>query len=640
MSKEDLSKKIAALEEENRKLQAEVDKARLSERRFLDALKLSPMALCHHDTDLHYTWLYNGHMGFVQDDVIGMTDWDILGKDLADRMGVVKRRVLETGIGERVEMPTVSGDENSEYFDLVVEPMKDEETNEVIGLSCSGIDVTQDRRRREAYKASEENLRFIFNASPIPIVVTHLVDGHPLFFNMAADDFFNLRDCRDVFGWLNVKEEVGRHFGRGEAVTDHKFRFINEDAEVMYMTLSCTKIFYDGETAVLSTFHDLTKEAKHQKHLEEAKEKAELASIAKSQFLASASHDLRQPLHAMGLLLSVLEQYIDDDNGIKVLDRITGSLGAMNELFAGILDISKLDANAVPVKFEPVNVRDVFETLEREFSTISQSKGLELKFVQTSSYVETDLVQFERVLRNLISNAIRYTENGKILVGVRRHGRQLEFFVCDTGIGIDLQHQAIIFHEFRQVGNPERDRRKGLGLGLAICDRICGLLNTAINLSSELGKGSIFSFALPIVKMEDEKMLMAASGDVSALEGRRILFIEDELDVQIATKYMLEAWDCIPMVASSIEEALEACANAPKRPDAIVADYRLREEETGLDAIMELRTALEFNVPAVVLSGDTAPDLIRKLERYGLSLLNKPLMPKELRETLSNMLTD
>lgn len=641
----DQHKKINELEEEVHRLKEELSKAHLSEKRFLDALRLSPMALCHHDSELKYSWLYNPHMGFVQDDVIGKTDWDILDQDLADRMGEIKRRVLQTGKGERVEMPTVSGDENSEYFDLVVEPLLDEESGAIVGLSCSGIDVTEDRRRREAYKASEENLRFIFNASPMPIVVTYLGDGRPLFFNKAADDVFHLRNWNSIglsskglLESLDIQHIVDRSFAKGESVQDYKFQYNDERGNTRYMSVSATKIFYDGETAILSTFHDLTKEAEYQMHLEEAKEKAELASVAKSQFLASASHDLRQPLHAMGLLLSVLEQYISDEGGKKVLDRITSSLEAMNELFSGILDISKLDANVVPVNFTPVSVGDVFRTLEREFVPIAEEKGLEIRFIPSSAYVDTDATQFERMLRNLISNAIRYTDTGRILVGARKKGERLALYVIDTGVGIAKEDQKAIFQEFRQVGNPERDRRKGLGLGLAICERVANLLGTDIALHSRLGHGSNFSFDLRRLHVEMQKEKKDICPDCQSLEGRRVLFIEDEVDVQVATKYMLESWGCIPLEAGSIEEARAIFRDGTPPPDVIVADYRLRDQETGLQAILSIRTDLHKNIPAIVLSGDTGAELIQELERHGLKLLNKPLMPQTLRDSLSELI--
>lgn len=620
----------SALKEENRKLRAELEQARLSEKRFLDALRLSPMALCHHDRDLRYTWLYNGHMGFVQDDVIGLTDWDILDQDLADRMGVIKQRVLDTGIGERVEMPTVSGDENSEYFDLVVEPLKDRDSGDVVGLSCSGIDVTEDRRRREAYKAAEENLRFIFNASPMPIVVTRQEDGSPLFFNHSAEKIFNLNQDENVFDLLGVRADVDGHFAQNHDIDHHKLTYENEDGATFYLSMSCTRIFYDGEAAVLASFQDLTSEVQYQKRLEEAKERAELANLAKSQFLASASHDLRQPLHAMGLLLNVLENYISNDAGVAVLKRVTTSLEAMNDLFSGILDISKLDANAVPVKLEPVDVAACFEMLKQEFMPLAQKKGLGLIFVNSTTHIATDRVQFERILRNLISNAIRYTQSGRILIGARRQGQRLRFYVCDNGVGIAPTDQELIFQEFRQIGNPERDRRKGLGLGLAICDRLSRLLDTEIEVKSKLGQGSVFSFDQPLTQIETGVKDVSHHDDKAALVGKCIMFVEDEIDVQVATRYMLETWDCEPWIVGSVKEARDLCETHGRAPDFLVADYRLRKDETGLQAIQAVREWAQTPVPALILSGETAPELIQHLESQKLPFLNKPIMPREL----------
>ncbi|WP_417841743.1 ATP-binding protein [Terasakiella sp.] len=641
MTLPDQNNRLAALEAENKQLKEEVERVRLSERRFLDALRLSPMAMCHHDRDLRYTWLYNGHMGFVQDDVIGLTDWDILDKDLADRMGTIKRRVLETGRGERVEMPTVAGDENSEYFDLVVEPLKDEATGDIVGLSCSGIDVTQDRRRREAYKASEENLRFIFNASPMPIVVVEQHDDRVLFFNRAAQAVFNLENNQKIFDELDLPADVRQNLIDQQGIEDYKLSFSNPARETLVLTLSCTPIFYDGLSAFLCTFHNLTKEVHYQRQLEEAKEKAELASLAKSQFLAAASHDLRQPLHAIGLLLGVLEQHIPGPEGLQVLERVMTSLETMNELFSGILDISKLDANAVPVRLEPVNVARCFEVLEDEFAPIAARKGLQLVFVKSSLWILSDPLQFDRILRNLIANAVRYTQSGRILVGARRKGERLRICVLDTGIGIEEKDYEIIFQEFRQLGNRERDRRKGLGLGLAICERVAKLLKTKIQLTSVLGKGSMFSFDVETCEVDESERANSSRAGGSVLQGKRILFIEDEIDVQTATKYMLEAWGCVTLLAATEQEALEFCKQVDQRLpfDAIVADYRLRGEETGLDVILSLRRKLGVNTPSIVLSGETAASLIRKLEMQNVPLLTKPVMPADLREALSNLVT-
>lgn len=625
-------RRIEDLEAEVQRLKAELNKSHLSEQRFLDALRLSPMALCHHDRDLRYTWLYNGHMGFVQDDVIGKTDWDILGADLADRMGVIKRRVLETGVGERVEMPTVSGDENSEYFDLVVEPLKHEATGEVIGLFCSGIDVTDDRRRREAYKASEENLKFIFNASLMPIVVTHQETGQPLFYNKAAEDLFDLGTVADInfFEKLALNDLLTKGLDHDHPLQDHMFEYCRAEGTKLYLTISATCIFYDGEAAILSTFHDLTREAVYQQQLEKAKEQAELASQAKSQFLASASHDLRQPLHAMGLLLSVLSDYVAGEQGHKVLEHITTSLESMNELFAGILDISKLDANAVQMNIKSVSVQMIFDKLKTDFIALAQDQGVGIRFVDTSLFVKSDPLQLERILRNLISNALRYTLEGRILIGCRRRGDTVEFCVLDTGIGIAEEDIPFIFQEFRQLDNPERDRRKGMGLGLAICERLANLLHTTVQVQSEKGRGSYFSFVQPQHDAEIAPKIVETVRELKSLKGCHILFVEDVLDVQTATEYLLESWGCTPMIVPTLKAAQASLRQSGIIPDAIIADYRLRDGENGADVIQALRDEFGQAIPAAIVSGNAAPDLLAQMRAKGLDLLRKPIMSMSL----------
>ena len=646
MSVDRLSKEIARLKKKNRELEEQLQDAKLSEKRFLDALRLSPMALCHHDRNLRYEWLYNGHMGFVQNEVIGKTDWDILDQDLADRMGAVKQRVLDTGIGERVEMPTVAGDENSEYFDLVVEPLRDEVSGDIVGLSCSGIDVTEDRRRREAYKASEQNLQFIFNASPMPILVTHLETGAPLFFNSAANDLFDLKNwCEGSEGGFGILEGLGVNdriqaaFQDNLPVQDFAFEFKLTSDEVRHLAISATPIFYDGDSAILSTFHDFTDEENSRRRLKEAKEKAERANAAKSQFLASASHDLRQPLHAMGLLLSVLKNYIQDERGLEVFKRVTLSLESMNDLFAGILDISKLDANAVPLQFSSVDVAKVFKSLETDFKAMAEETGINLRIVPCHLFVQTDAVQFERMLRNLLSNAIRYTKQGRVLLGCRRKGSDLAFYVCDTGIGVSQADQEVIFQEFRQVGNRERDRRKGLGLGLAICERISELLHTRIELQSEVDKGSVFSFKLPQADTSAKAQEEQFNEDLALLKGRHVLFIDDEADVRIATKYMLEAWGCVVLLAGSLAEAREVLSTIKCSPDVIVADYRLCAGENGIDAILSIRKQLNKNIPAFLVSGETSSGLIQEVSAFGLPLLNKPLMAHVFCKTMIHLIS-
>lgn len=636
---------VESLKAEIERLKDELEKSKLSEKRFLDALRVSPMALCHHDTELRYTWLYNPHMGFVQEDVIGKTDWDILDHELADRMGAVKRRVLETGIGERVEMPSVANDPTAEFFDLAVQPLVDENSGNIIGLSCTGIDVTQDRLIREAYKVSEENLRFIINASPMPILVSHIKTGRPLFFNKAANDAFGLSNWgieashnQGVLNWLGIGDQLDTCIYLDQTILEEKFEYVMPGQEQQYLTFSACKIVYDGDSALLTTFHDLTEETKYRKKLEEAKEKAELASQAKSKFLASASHDLRQPLHAMGLLLSVLEQYVGDGPGKEILGRVTNSLEAMNDLFSGILDISKLDARAVDLNMTSVNIQDLFNALAEDLLPSAYEDGLELYFAPCSLCVAADKIQLERMLRNLIGNALRYTKHGRILVGCRRHARGVTFQVYDTGIGISELDQKMIFQEFTQVGNPERDRRKGLGLGLAIVDRIAGLMGTEIQLRSEVDKGSVFSFTMQQAASVDVSTPQLSLSAESDLHEVKVLVVEDEVDVRIASELMLKAWGCLPISADSADQAIVTLKEENMVPDVMVVDYRLRANKNGLNAIFDIRSAFQSDIPAVVVSGDTGVDVHQLVESKGFVLLNKPLMPGELKHHLIKLL--
>lgn len=280
MSTTTSSKTIAALQAQINSLKKRCERAELTEKNLRTALRHSHMALCHHDKELRYTWLYNGHMGFDEKDVLGKTDWDILEQDLADRMGVIKRRVLETGKGERVEMPTVVGDPHCEYFDLSVDPLFDDETGEIIGLVCSGIDVTEDRRLRETYRTSEENLRFIFNASPMPITVTDIATGLPLFYNAAADQLFSINKrmanglVRNLFAQFNLPEQIQYSLSEGKQVHRQRFKF-HKNHKLHYLSFDAKQIFFNDKAAILATFTDLTLQTEQQLKLEKARRKAE-----------------------------------------------------------------------------------------------------------------------------------------------------------------------------------------------------------------------------------------------------------------------------------------------------------------------------------------------------------------------------
>lgn len=236
---------LSALEKELKLLKLELAKLRASEKSLRNGLQLSPMALCHHDRELRYIWSYNLHLGFSPEEVAGKTDWDILDKDLADRMGEIKRRVLKTGIAERADIPTVLGDVNAQYFDLSVEPLRDEHTQDIIGLSCCGIDVTEDRRRRESYRTSEKNLQFIFNASPMPIVVLHAEKKTLLFFNPAAKKTLEICESgKQLIDKLGIRDHIGQHLSDEKSIEELKLSFRNQqDTEIFFTGIGNSAIF-------------------------------------------------------------------------------------------------------------------------------------------------------------------------------------------------------------------------------------------------------------------------------------------------------------------------------------------------------------------------------------------------------------
>jgi two-component system, sensor histidine kinase len=367
------------------------------------------------------------------------------------------------------------------------------------------------------------------------------------------------------------------------------------------------------------------------------KEEAETATLAKSQFLAAASHDLRQPTHALGMFVARLGQLPLDDAPRQLVASLEASVQAMQDLLDGLLDISRLDAGAVPVRRGAVPLGEVFLSLRRALQPLAESKGLRLRIRPTSHWGLSDPVLLQRMLMNLASNAIRYTERGTVLLSCRlvNQGRQLRVDVADSGIGISPAHQQHIFKEFYQVGNVGRDRSKGLGLGLNIVERTAQLLGHSIALRSELGCGTTFSIVMPVATPDTAESLPIV-GDATGLgtvEGMRLLVVEDDGFVLEAIRDLLTSWGCVVMAAGSVPQALDYIAAFPA-PDVVLSDFRLGEDRNGLDVIAMVRAHARRDIPACLMSGDTDAGLIQAARDAGLTLLHKPVRPAKLRSFL------
>jgi signal transduction histidine kinase/ActR/RegA family two-component response regulator len=369
---------------------------------------------------------------------------------------------------------------------------------------------------------------------------------------------------------------------------------------------------------------------------EKAKDEAEAANLAKSRFLAAASHDLRQPIHALNLYLGAFAQIQLTRPAATLLGKVRQCAQIMDEMFRTLLDISRLDAGAIQPQISVFPLAPLLARLRVEFEPQARAKGLELRVLRSAAFARSDPVLVERILRNLVSNAMRYTETGSVVVGCRRHGGQLRVCVYDTGIGIDPAHQSLVFEEFYQVGNRERDRSKGLGLGLAIVERLARLLGARLTLRSVRGRGSLFAFdlqraepvELPIMR------LSRSGGQIRDLTGTLIVVVDDEELILDAAQTLLKQWNCTVVAATSGKEALRQLATSTRPPDVLICDYRLRDGENGVSVAAALRNEFNTDIPALLITGDTNPEQIRAIAASGLAILHKPLREDELNDAI------
>jgi signal transduction histidine kinase len=374
--------------------------------------------------------------------------------------------------------------------------------------------------------------------------------------------------------------------------------------------------------------------------LTEQMEVAKSANLAKSRFLAAASHDLRQPMHALNLYLGSL-------GGQEMSGLARGTLGhaaqcaqTMDGMFRALLDISRLDAGSMQPEIRAFPLAPLLERIRVEHEPQARDKGLELRVVPSSAWVRADPGFLDRILRNLTSNAVRYTERGRILIGCRRRGGELRIEVRDTGPGIAPAEQRLVFEEFYQIGNKARERSNGMGLGLAIVDRLAKLMHTRVELDSRPGLGATFSVAVPVAPPAHPHAVSApgAGAPQGSLAGRLVAVVDDEEMILNATRSLLEQWQCTVVVAASASQAIEQLSASPRAPDAIVCDYRLRAGENGLAVIDALRSEFNEDIPALLITGDTGPERLLEIERSGLSVLHKPVKDTALREALGSLL--
>jgi signal transduction histidine kinase/CheY-like chemotaxis protein len=377
-----------------------------------------------------------------------------------------------------------------------------------------------------------------------------------------------------------------------------------------------------------------------ERKVEERTRQLEAANLAKSRFLAAASHDLRQPLQALGMFVAQLNERMRAAERRQIVQRIETALAAMNELFTALLDISKLDAGVLKPQITEFPVNRLLNQVETTFAGVAREKGLSLRIIPSRCWIRSDFILLQRIICNLVSNAARYTNRGGIVVGCRLRGATLNIEVWDTGIGIPADQHQSIFDEFYRLGELDKDRRGGLGLGLAIVHRLCGLLDHPVSLTSKVGKGSRFVVAVPcapagaVIEAPKAAIRPAAFG---ASQIKTVWIIDDDPLVRDGMGSLLKSWGCRVVVLGADRDFGSADVGN-QTPDLIVSDYHLAAGKTGVEVAGRLRAMYGAKIPVFLMSGDTSPELLRAVRASGYHLLHKPVEPMELRGLLSHAL--
>jgi two-component system CheB/CheR fusion protein len=517
-------------------------------------------------------------------------------------------------------------------------------SNEIEGVVITFADISEMKAAEREIEAARAYSNSIVDAIRQPLVVLdhelRVVSASPSFYRSFAikpgdavgRQLPSLRDrCLDVEALRSFLDRIAA----GHAVAeDYEIEIDLPPRGRRVLSVNARNIpaVPPQKQRTLLAIDDITGRKHAGAALEAAKKQAERANLGKSRFLAAASHDLRQPLQTIFLMQGILATTVVNPAALQLVTRLGESLEVMSSLLNKLLDINQLEAGIVNPEPSDFSIDVLLERLRRDFAFQAESKGLSCRVVSARQNVHSDPTLLEQMIRNLLSNALKYTEHGKILLGCRRHGDRLRIEVWDTGGGIPEGQLKAIFEEFHQLDNPARERARGLGLGLSIVQRLGDLLGHKVDVRSIPGKGSVFAIEVPCAgaRSDDEPTVGTQQQAMPVTETQSILVVEDDPAIRDLLQLLFRNEGYHTALAADGRQALDLVARGTVRPDIVVADYNLPNKLTGLDVAAHLRETFDSTLPVLIVTGDISTDTLKAIAAASCTQLNKPIRVEAL----------
>ncbi|XXE52156.1 PAS domain-containing protein [Pseudomonas sp. R1-15] len=416
-------------------------------------------------------------------------------------------------------------------------------------------------------------------------------------------------------------------------------------AEALHQAYQNLEQRVQERTVELTTLNDqllreIDERSRVELRLREAKREAERANLSKTKFLAAVSHDLLQPLNAARLFTSALLERREPVANAQLVRNVSNSLQDVENLLGTLVDISKLDAGVIKADVAPFALSELLDTLAAEYLQVARSEGLALRFVPCSVLVRSDIQLLARILRNLLSNAIRYTPSGRVVLGCRRHGNRVSIEVWDSGIGIAQDRLEEIFQEFKRgdVQRPDQDR--GLGLGLAIVEKIAGILGHPIQVRSWPGQGSVFAIEVPLSATAPKPLACLDMSEpmLERLRGARVWVLDNDAAICAGMRTLLEGWGCRVVTALSEQDLARQVDDYRAEADLLIADYHLDHDQNGMDAVAGINACRTSPIPAMMITANYSNELKQQIRERGHTLMHKPVRPMKLKIAMSHLL--